>query len=155
MRVYLTGPISGVGSKNKIIAWRKKATEQLHDVATVIDPAYAKFDSSLYYEDAKKRANDGALSASEQTSLELIRHEHGHAVVDRNRLLVQSCDMVLANFSKAKTRASIGSIGELFWADMLRKPIIIVREDVGNVHDHAMLNSIAMKVCHSLDERHK
>jgi len=58
---------------------------------------------------------------------------------------------VLANFLRSD-RASIGSIGELFWANALRIPIVIVREQSGNVHDHAMLNAIASVVTSSLED---
>jgi hypothetical protein len=72
-------------------------------------------------------------------------------VVDRNKHLIQSSDVVLANFLHAE-RASIGSIGELFWANAFRVPIIVVREPAGNVHDHAMVNAIASVVTHSLED---
>jgi hypothetical protein len=76
---------------------------------------------------------------------------HGRLVVDRNKHLIQSSDVVLVNFLSAE-RASIGSIGELFWANAFRVPIVVVRELTGNVHDHAMVNAIASVVTHSLED---
>jgi len=35
---------------------------------------------------------------------------------------------------------SIGTMIEAGWADSYRKPIVLVMEEEGNVHDHAILN---------------
>jgi hypothetical protein len=104
----------------------------------VYDPAAFTYNAALSYLDR------------ESPSEALARLMHGRLVVDRNKHIIQSSDVVLANFLGAG-RASIGSIGELFWANAFRIPIVIIRE-AGNVHDHAMLNAVASAIASSLEE---
>jgi hypothetical protein len=66
---------------------------------------------------------------------------HGKRTVARDRYDIQRCDLLLACFLGAKN-VSIGAVGEIFWADAMGKPVIIVREE-NNVHNHDMLNEIA------------
>jgi nucleoside 2-deoxyribosyltransferase len=79
------------------------------------------------------------------------RLRHGRFIVHRNKNLIRTCDVVLANFLGAKARVSIGSVGELHRADAFGKPIILVRDKHGNIHDHAMLNAIASEICPDLE----
>ena len=79
----------------------------------------------------------------------------GFGLKGRNVVLVRSCDVVLANFLGAGSKASIGSIGEIYWAEEFGKPVFIVRERFGNVHDHAMLNAIASRVVYALEDGFK
>jgi hypothetical protein len=137
MQVYLVGPITGK-SRKQIADWRL-SVRQLCPGIEFVDPALAPFDATKAY------------LKHETSSQALERLNHGRLVLDRNKLLIKNSDLVLANFLGAD-RASIGSIGELFWANAFSKPIIVVRERTGNVHDHAMLNSIASRVCFSLEE---
>ena len=139
MRVYLSGPITG-HPDNAIKSWRTLAVQQLSRVGEVIDPTLAPYNSEIAFE--KQEAPPQALE----------RLRHGLFVVRRNRNLIRTSDAVLANFLGAGSKASIGSIGEIYWADALGKPIIIVRERLGNVHDHAMLNAIASEVVFTLED---
>jgi hypothetical protein len=98
--------------------------------------------------DPTRQATDSRVGALQAHSieLELERLKHGRAVTQRNRFDVQRADLILANFLGANgppARVSIGSVGELFWADAYRKPIVLVRERAGNVHDHSMINDLA------------
>lgn len=138
MRIYLSGPISGA-SRGEIAGWRQRVAGMLPPHVTVYDPAASPYDAALAYE------------AAESPSAALGRLMHGRLVVDRNKHIIQSSDVVLANFLYSD-RASIGSIGELFWANAFRIPIVIVREQSGNIHDHAMLNAIASVVVSSLED---
>lgn len=138
MRVYLTGPITGFSS-DEITDWRvwlKARCPQFE----FVDPTIAPYDSSIAYQ--RKESPNEAIE----------RLIHGRLVVDRNKLLIRNCDLVFANFLGVSTRVSIGSIGELFWANAFGKPIIVVREADGNIHDHAMVNAIASRVCFSPEE---
>ena len=137
MRTYLIGPITGLRSE-QIGDWRSTMKALLPDVEFV-DPA-------IWDIDKKER-----FLQKERPSDALRRRDHGRLVADRNKLLIKSSDIVFANLLGAE-KASIGSVGELFWADSFGKPIVVVREAVGNVHDHAMLNAIATRVCHSIEE---
>nr|WP_319384391.1 hypothetical protein [uncultured Roseibium sp.] len=138
MKVYLTGPITG-STDDAILSWREKARELISCDADVIDPASLPYNSSLSY-----RLSEGPQEA-------LARQMHGRLVVNRNKRLIGSADVILANFLSAD-HSSIGSIGELFWADALQVPIVIVREPVGNVHDHAMINALASSITHTLND---
>ncbi len=138
MRVYLVGPITGQ-SIEQIANWRS----ELHKLCPhfeFIDPASTNAD------------RDNAYERQETASEALRRLNHGRFIVDRNRAIIRQSDIVFANFTTTPERASIGSIGELFWANSFGKPIIIVRQKRKNIHDHAMLNAIASRVCYSLEE---
>lgn len=137
MKIYLCGPITG-SSEEGIVTWREKVMELLPQHVEVLDPALAVYDATP------------ACAHIENSTEELLRLKHGLLVVDRNKHMIQTSDVVLANFLKAE-RASIGSIGELFWANAFRVPIVVVREPTGNVHDHAMLNAIASMVTDNLE----
>lgn len=138
MKVYLTGPVSGAQS-DAMAAWRGKVKEILPETVQIVDPTASPVDQSLAYQ------------RPENDTDRLARLMHGRLVIDRNKHLIQSSDVILANFLGTH-RASIGSIGELFWAHAFRVPIVIIREAAGNVHDHAMLNAIASVVTHSIDD---
>lgn len=138
MKVYLSGPISGASGVT-ITDWRKQVLGLLPDSVEIFDPAAMAYDATSAY----------ALPETAAEALERLRH--GMLVVDRNKHLIQSSDVVLANLLAAD-HASIGSVGELFWANAFRVPIIIVRERTGNIHDHAMLNAIASMITHSLED---
>jgi hypothetical protein len=138
MKIYLSGPMTG-SSTEDVVRWRQKATKLLSEQAEVFDPALALYESKSSY------------AQPESPAEALLRLRHGLLVVDRNKHQIQSSDVVLANFLHAD-HASIGSIGELFWANAFRVPIVIVREPIGNVHDHAMLNAIASVVTHNLED---
>lgn len=138
MKLYLSGPITGTGDAS-IKDWREHVCQTLKGCVDIVDPARATYDTSL------------AHQASERAPAAMKRFLHGRLVVDRNKHLIRSCDVVLANFLGAE-RASVGSIGELFWADAFGRPIVLVREKVGNVHDHAMLNAISSATCTTLEE---
>jgi len=139
MRVYLSGPITGQ-TDERIRSWRQIAAEHLMPIADVIDPALTHYDSVPAFD-----KNENAEHAIE-------RLRHGLSIVPRNRTLIRSSDVLLANFLGAKQTVSIGSVGEIYWANAFAKFIIIVREAHGNIHDHAMLNAMAGCICHSLDE---
>lgn len=98
-------------------------------IANCVDPMR---DSPEYV-----RQSENALSRP----LNVHRLRHGKQTVTRNRFDVGRSDILFACFLGA-TAVSIGSVGEIFWADVLKKPVIIVRED-DNIHNHDMLNEIA------------
>jgi hypothetical protein len=138
MQVYLTGPITG-RSEEAITDWRRFLRERCQGI-DFVDPTLDGYDAANAYE------------SRENAPQALERLAHGRFVVERNKLLIRAADLVVANFLGAGARASIGSVGELFLAHAFSKPIVIVREEAGNVHDHAMLNALATQVCFSLED---
>jgi nucleoside 2-deoxyribosyltransferase len=134
--VYLCGPITGV-SLNDALNWRRTVITSLAREAQFIDPTRDFVDPIRKSESADTR------------SLTAERLLHGKRTVARDRYDVQSSDLVLACFLGA-TAVSIGAVGEIFWADAMGKPVIIVRED-DNIHNHDMLNEIAGWIFADLD----
>ena len=104
-------------------------TSALAGEARVIDPTRAAFDTT--------RQSDS--SATRPLTVERLLH--GKHTVARDRFDIRCTDIVLACFLGAKA-VSIGAVGEIFWADALGKPVIIVREQ-DNIHNHDMLNEVA------------
>lgn len=139
MRIYLSGPITG-RTDEAIKSWREVAADKLSPFAEIIDPTLAPYDSEVAF-----RKHEGPPEALE-------RLRHGLFIVRRNKNLIRSSDVVLANLLGCDSNASIGSIGEICWAHVFDKPIIIARETFGNVHDHAMLNAMASEIVFSLDD---
>jgi hypothetical protein len=126
--VFLCGPITGfsqAASRN----WRQKVTLALEKEACVIDPTRDFLTSKRHSEDVAGR------------SLTAERLLHGKRTVARNRFDIRRADVVLACFLGSES-VSIGAVGEIFWADALSKPIVIVREE-NNIHNHDMLNELA------------
>lgn len=133
--VYLCGPITG-RSPEEAMNWRTYVIDKLSPRICVIDPT--------------RDEPDGVRRSAESSELTVKRLMHGKAVVSRDRFDVQRSDLLLANFLGADT-VSIGAIGEIFWADLIRTPVIVVREKFGNPHDHDMINEIASWIFHDLD----
>jgi nucleoside 2-deoxyribosyltransferase len=135
--VYLSGPITGCQPK-EAAAWRLHVRQHLAAGLSVIDPMRDAVDFSV--------VSDQQLS----DSLRLQNLLHGKEILERNRSDIARCDVLLANFLGSKT-ISIGSVGELFWADAFRKPVLVVRELHHNLHDHGLINAIASCTVESLD----
>lgn len=135
--VYLCGPITGIKS-NEALEWREYVTGRLKPDIITIDPT--RDNPNLQRESKLPGTIDRRLS----------RSVHGTGVIARDRFDLRRSDLVLANFLGAE-RVSIGSVGEIFWADAMRIPVIIVREESGNIHDHEMLNALAGWILPDLD----
>jgi hypothetical protein len=136
-RVFLSGPITGC-SQEQSSNWRQYVRERFSSGIITIDPTRDSVDSTVVSE----RELDEAARLHNLT--------HGKEILDRNRQDIARCDIVLANFLGAQ-RVSIGAVGELFWADIFRKPVIVVREVSHNPHDHGLINAIAFLTLHSLE----
>jgi nucleoside 2-deoxyribosyltransferase len=134
--VYLCGPITGT-PLGEAVGWRRAVAETLAGVAQVIDP-------TRYSPDTTRRSDSAATR--ELTEERLLR---GRRTVERDQADVRRSDLVLACFLGARS-VSIGSVGEMFWADAMGKPIVVVREEE-NVHNHDMLNAIAGWIFTDLD----
>jgi hypothetical protein len=134
--VYLCGPITGL-SLSESTGWRRTVSAALSGEAQVIDPTRDSPDPTRHSQ------------AKATRTLSVERMLHGKRTVARDRFDIQRCDLLLACFLGAKS-VSIGAVGEIFWADAMSKPVIIVRED-DNVHNHDMLNEIAGWIFDDLD----
>lgn len=126
--VYLAGPIKGL-SYDGATDWRRHAAGLLH-IAGI--EALSPMRHKAYLAGDQDIADDYPLSA--------LSSQRG--ITARDRFDVGRCDVVLANLLGAE-QVSIGTMIELGWADGARKPIVLVMEDTGNPHDHAMVRELA------------
>lgn len=134
--VYLAGSITGTtpsGDRD----WRSFCRERLAPEIDTLSPLRQRFET---IDEA------GELSCEERLRL----MQHGRSIAARDRSDVRRCDLLIVNLL-GTTRVSIGSVGEIFWADAYRKPVIIVREQ-RNVHVHAMLDALVGWIFEDLSE---
>lgn len=128
--VYLAGPITGE-SYEGATDWREHVAGLL---AAPSDPkrriaAFSPLRCKPYLASEKVLG-----TAYDQHVLSTAR---GIFVRDYNDC--RRCDALIVNFLGA-TRVSIGTVMEIAWAVAFRKPVIVVMEPRGNVHEHAMLS---------------
>lgn len=123
--VYLAGPITGQ-TYDGAVDWREVASVLLAPDIKAFSPMRGK------------------RYIQEMTDEFGIRSEYpqplstAQAITARDRNDVINRDLVLANFTGA-TRVSIGTVGEIFWADAYRRPVVGILDEL---HDHAMLRSL-------------
>lgn len=112
--VYLAGPITGADN-DAIMAWRKEAQREFAvNGITALTP----IDVSSQGVDLKKLA------------------------ILRDKIDVTRCHVVLMNLLGAK-RVSIGTMAELGWANAFGKPIVLVMEESGNLHEHGFVRELS------------
>jgi nucleoside 2-deoxyribosyltransferase len=136
-KVYLCGPITGL-MLSEATGWRRAVTAALAGEAQIIDPTRDSPDFTRRSESATTRF------------LTARRLRHGKRTVARARSDIRRSDLVLACFLDAKA-VSIGAVGEIFWAEAMGKPVVVVRED-DNLHNHDMINEIAGWIFDDLDQ---
>lgn len=128
--VYLAGPITGLNYEGAT-DWRDYAKKRLAEFGiTGVSPMRAKgFLKNL-----------NAIGAGEQAG-----DPHGigqpKGFVTRDRLDVSRCDAVLMNL-KGASIVSIGTMVEIGWADAFRKPVVLVMEEEGNIHQHGFVRQL-------------
>jgi hypothetical protein len=134
--VYLCGPITG-RSEEEVYGWRTIARRALQGNANVFDPAALPID----------RSHHGSYDATSERR----RVAHAALAVERDREAVRTADLVFACFRGMGDLVSVGSVGEIFWANAFGTPVVVVR-DPGTVYDHGMLTAMAAAAFTSLDE---
>ncbi len=131
--VYLCGPVTGLSHDEARLGWRKWMQDEL-----------AKLDidalSPLRDTDHLK----GVDTWSAQGYPEHLQSTPKFITL-RDRWDTQRADLVFGNVLGA-TEVSIGSVGEVFWCDSVRTPMILAMEDEGNPHDHAMIRELTIVV---------
>ena len=128
--VYLAGPITGLtydGAED----WRQFAKDILRDVGIkALSPLRAK---------DYLRQVGGPLSGTGEEYAHLGVLSTPRGVTTRDRYDATRCDVLLVNLLGAD-RVSIGTVMEIAWADAKRTPIVVAREEKGNIHEHMMIN---------------
>jgi nucleoside 2-deoxyribosyltransferase len=135
-KLYLAGPITGL-SYGESVGWREYVADQLPEYIVPVSPMRCK-----QYLDREQVI---ALSY-EDTPLSCRK-----GITCRDRYSVMACDMLFVNLLGTK-RISIGTVMEIAWADMLRKPIVLVMEKKGNLHEHPMIEEVVGFHVETLDD---
>lgn len=73
-----------------------------------------------------------------------------HGIFKRDKYDVMSCDAMLVNLLGAK-RVSIGTMFEMAWAEDHGKPIVLIMEDEGNLHEHCFVTESICYRTNNLD----
>lgn len=128
-KVYLSGPISGLDF-NTAVSWTNYAKHELEYRSATHIEGYRPLRGKSFLSKEKD-----PLSVMGDSS-NAISSPKG--IVGRDRYDVMTSDVILVNLLGAKER-SIGTMFEVAWAFLLQKPIILVMEKEGNVHQHAFL----------------
>lgn len=124
LQVYLSGPITGFEGE-----WREELRTELrykHGIVAVLPEA-----AELYTEKLGIKNPAPVLTI-------------------RDKWMCTKSDVVLANFT-GSVKASIGTCIELGWASMADVPILAIIPE-GNVHSHAMIESVATFIVPDLEE---
>lgn len=133
--VYLAGPIAGA-DYHHCVGWRDDATKRLAPDIQTLSPMRSK----TYYAPDEIQAKPGCWA---------LRTPKGITARDRND--VMRCDVMLAYFGFSES-ISIGTCIEIGWADMLRKPVVLVALDSHPMRSHPMVRECVDFIAVTLDE---
>jgi nucleoside 2-deoxyribosyltransferase len=135
-KLYLAGPITGL-SYGESVGWREYVADQLPEYIVAVSPMRGK----QHLE--RKKIIHGSY---EDTVLSCRK-----GITCRDRYSVMSSDAILVNLLGSKI-VSIGTVMEIAWADILRKPIILVMEKEGNIHEHPIIQEVIGFRVSTIDE---
>jgi len=121
--VYLAGPITGLSYKGTT-DWRNDVKEQLSPEIDAFSPMRAK-----YY-------LLGKTTIADTHDDHILSTQRGIYTRDMNDC--RNRDALFVNLLGAE-RVSIGTVMEIAWGAAFNKPIIVIMEKEGNIHEHAML----------------
>lgn len=137
-KVYLAGSISGLsfGTANewRELAQRKLALYGITGASPLRGKDHLKDETVLH----KQGYNKNVMSTN-------------RGITTRDRWDVMTSDVVIMNLHGAKD-VSIGSVMEIAWADLLKKPVILIMEKEGNIHEHCMLTECVQFRVETVDE---
>lgn len=141
--VYLAGPITG-GSYDGVTEWRDEAKYLFDDYSWYManDRNFIKCYSPMRHKDYLLNET----SIADEYSESILSSQRGITARDRND--VMNCDLLLVNLQGAE-RVSIGTVIEIAWADILRKPIVAILDER---HDHAMIREMIQFRAKNLEE---
>ena len=126
--VYLAGAITGE-SYGGATDWREYVRTRLSPGIVGLSPLRAK----TYLEGEKAIGDCYDTQNGMSTPLSTSR-----GIMTRDYFDCRNCDIMLANLLETKI-VSIGTVMECAWAYAFDKPLIIVMEEEGNLHEHAMI----------------
>lgn len=128
-KVYLAGPIQDL-SYGEATEWRVYAKRVLGSV---------KINGYSPMRDKDYLSSEQKLGGSyDQDDMPMST---GRGVITRDFYDVESSDAVLVYLLGA-TQISVGTVCEIAWAWQMRKPLVLVMEKTGNVHDHVFIKQM-------------
>jgi len=135
--VYLAGPITGLTYQG-CTDWRQKAMDYLAEYGIQgLSPLRAK--DYLLNETSIADTYDDTILSSQR------------GIFARDKFDCERSDVIFVNLLGAQ-RVSIGTVMEIGWATGKNKPIVLLMEKTGNLHDHAMLREACPWRTDNLDE---
>lgn len=137
--LYLSGAISGLNWEESTI-WRNYVAEALPEF-----DCFSPLRGKSYLKKIQKI--EGAPGHLGGLSSVLSTKE---GIMTRDTYDCYTCDGTFVNLLDAK-RVSIGTVMEIAWMWEQRKPIILVMEPEGNLHDHPMIRAATPYVVDTLD----
>lgn len=136
--VYLAGPITGLSYQGST-SWRDGVADQLvKSNKGIVGVSPMRFKKHL-----KDETNIG--DCYEKNPMASQR-----GITTRDRFDVSRSDLILFNLLGAE-KVSIGTMIEVGWGDMLRKPMVFAM-DLKGIHSHAMLRDCAGFIVPTLEE---
>jgi len=134
--LYLAGPMLGL-LVVEAVEWRRYVQSRFHDLG--ID-AFSPMRG--YNISADTHLENGDPTDPMHTP---------HGLVARDRFDVTNRDLLFVNFLGSK-EISVGTVMEIAWADLARKPIVIAAEP-DNIHTrHAMLSEVSSYIVPDMEE---
>jgi nucleoside 2-deoxyribosyltransferase len=126
MKIYIAGAISGQ-STHGVFTYFKQTAYLLQGLGYIVySPLIGK--DKLFRNEVEFKA-EGYDSNPRITN---------HAIIERDRWMVQQSDILYCNLTMSKEIVSIGSMMELAWAHHLGKHTIVVMQ-ADNIHRHAFV----------------
>lgn len=138
LKIYLAGPITGKRGKEVIQRYEEKK-------ALLSDFGYEVYSPMTGKEYLEKE--EGPLKSTGY----LQPLSTDQAIYHRDRWMVGTADVILADLSNAGDRVSIGTMMEIAWGSLLRKQIVLVMP-AGNIHDHAFVKQSATVIFDDIED---
>lgn len=129
--VYLAGPITGLTYGDARNTWRVDLAKRLPPHIHPLSPM--RVVTALMPEQGLKD-----MPQAEGIEAMLVNR----AILERDEADLRMADAVVACFLGAE-HVSLGTVSEIGMARILRKPIILVMENEGNVHEHPFVTASA------------
>ena len=127
--VYLAGPISGLAYKEARFGWRHAFAEMMPDYIECLSPMRQTNDLS-----AKRKLDiAGYVGNPLHTPAGITTRDHND---------VKMCDAMVACFLESDGTRSLGTAVEFGWADVYRKPIVVIGKADDDHIKHGMLARI-------------
>lgn len=138
--VYLAGPITGMLYGEARNSWRPYVAERLNEHIKAWSPLRVV---------NKLQPEVGLLDGPKYIGLQdyIINLE----ILERDENDIRNSDAMIANMLGA-TRVSIGTVAEIAMARILNKPIVLVMEEGGNLHEHPFVTAKVARRVTNLDD---